>query len=288
MLSDILSASVKLKKLEVNYFTFLLFASAFVFHFFNQLFIVYIITAIHECAHIYVAKKCGVEIKSIEILPFGVTMRVADNVIKDTSQEAKIALAGPVSNFIVAYFTYGFYMGFYREYIIAASLLMGVFNLFPALPLDGGRIMRSILVKKYGCIRATAISVTVTRVVAVVIFVFGLYALYLTGFNFSFLVIGCFLGANITEERKNANAVMMKDILYSRKKLQDAGRSEVIVVNEGKSASDILKRLSYDKYCIIHIIDENMKNRVIITETQLIETMAVYGMNIPLKKFVKM
>ncbi len=288
MLSDILSASFKIKKLEINYFTIVLFVIGHLFGFFNQLVIVYTITAIHECAHIYAAKRCGVEIKSVEILPFGITMRVTDNVIKDTSHEAKIALAGPVANFLTAYFAYGFYMGLQRNYIIASSLVMGIFNLLPALPLDGGRIMRSIFVKKYGCIRATSVCVCVTRVVAFVIFVFGLYALYLTDFNFSFLLIGCFLGANITEERKNANAVIMKDILYSRKKLQQTGRSEIIVVEENKSASGILKKLSYDKYCIIHVIDENMKNCAVITETQLIEAMAVYGMNVNVKKIVEM
>ena len=81
---------------------------------------------------------------------------------------------------------------------------------------------------------------------------------------------------------------MMKDILYSRKKLQDAGRSEVVVVDDEKSASSVLKRLSYDKYCIIHIVDKNMKNRAVITETQLIENMAIYGINIPVKKIVEM
>ncbi len=288
MLFKILAASVKIKKLELNYFAFVLFALGFVFGFINELLLVYTITAIHEIAHIFVAKKCGVEVKCVEVLPFGITMRVSDNVIKDTSHEAKIALAGPVANFLTAYFVYGFYMGVYREYIIVASVLMGMFNLLPALPLDGGRIMRSILVKKTGCIRATSISVAVTKVVAFIIFAFGLYALYVTGFNFSFLLIGCFLGANITEERKNANTVMMKDILYSRKKLQDAGRSEVVVVDDEKSASSVLKRLSYDKYCIIHIVDKNMKNRAVITETQLIENMAIYGINIPVKKIVEM
>lgn len=247
------------------------------------------ITAIHETAHILNAKMCDVEIDGIEILPFGITMRVAQNCIKDTMAEIKIATAGPVSNFLIAYFIYGFYDGTYKDYIITTSLVMGIFNLIPALPLDGGRILRALLVRKLGHIRAANVSVNISYFLGFLIFAAGLYALYITKFNFSFLLIGGFLVANITEERKNANMIIMNDILYSRKKLAQKGvsQADVLVAEQNRSAKSILKMLSYDRYFVINILDSHMGIIKTVTETELIEAMAIYGMNISMKKIVE-
>lgn len=280
----------KIKKTEIHIWTVLLFAVGLFFDFFQVLVIAYTITAIHETAHILVAKKCGVEIDGVEILPFGITMRAVKNCITDTWDEIKIALAGPMSNLLIAYFVYGLYNGAYKEYIITASLVMGAFNLLPALPLDGGRIMRAFLVKKLGHIRATTVAIDITNVLAILIIASGLYVIYITGFNFSFLLIGGFLIANLTEEKKNANMIIMKDILFSRKKLTEKGvsRGDVLVAELGEKAKNVLKMLSYDRYFVINIVDSRMRVVRTVTETELIESIAAYGMNISMKKFVEL
>lgn len=280
---------VKIKKLEIHLWTILLFAVGLVFNFFEVLVIAYAITAVHETAHIMAAKMCNVKIDGVEILPFGITMRLAKDCITDTWDEIKIAAAGPLSNFLIAYFVHGFYNGMYKEYIIAASLAMGVFNLIPALPLDGGRIMRAFLVKNLGHIRAATATLRITGIFAVLIALSGLYALYITGFNFSFLLIGCFLTANLTEERKKANTIIMRDILFSRKKLSEKGvaRADVLVTDLNEKAKKILEKLSYDRYYLVNIVNSRMEVVKTLTETEIIESMAVYGMNITMKKFVE-
>lgn len=277
---------LKIKKTEVHLWVFLLFAIGLFFDFFEILLIAYAITAIHELSHILVAKMCNVKIDAVEILPFGITMRVARECISDTWDEIKIALAGPVSNFLIAYFTYGFFSGVYREYIITASLAMGAFNLIPALPMDGGRIMRALMVRKIGHIRGTTVSFKITGVLAFFIVIAGLLVLCISGFNFSFLIIGGFLIANLTEERKKAETIIMKDILFSRKKLSEKGiaKADVLVVENNERAKKILGMLSYDRYYLVNIADSRGKVVKTLTETEIIEKMAVYGMNITFKK----
>ena len=279
---------IKIKKLEIHLLTILLFSVGLFFDFFEVLFTAYGITAIHETAHILTAKKCGVKIDAVEILPFGITMRVSKECITNTSDEIKISLAGPLSNFLTAYLVYGFYGGEYKEYIIITSLAMGIFNILPALPLDGGRIMRAIFVKKAGHIWATTIALKITRILSILIALSGIYILYKTGFNFSFLIIGGFLIANLTEERKKANMIIMKDILFSRKKLSEKGveSAEVLVAEINESAKKILERLSYDRYYFVNVVDSRMEVIKTLTETEIIENMAVYGMNITFKKIV--
>lgn len=280
---------LKFKKLEIHLWTVLLFGAGLFFDFFEILVISYAVTAIHETAHIITAKMCNVETDGVEMLPFGITMRLSKDCITDTWDEIKIALAGPLSNFLIVYFVYGFYDGVYREYIITASLAMGIFNLLPALPLDGGRIMRAFFVRRLGHIRAATVSLGISKIVIVILVCAGLYILYATGFNFSFLLIGGFLAANITEERKNANMIIMKDILFSRKKLSKKGtvHGSVLVADIDEKAKNILKKLSYDRYYLINITDSRMCVLRTVTETELIEKMAVFGMNITMKKIVE-
>lgn len=279
----------KFKKLEIHIWTVLLFVLSYFFDFLEILVISYIITAIHETAHILTAKRCKIKTEAVEILPFGITMRIAGSNIADTSDEIKIASAGPLSNFLIAYFTYGFYNGDFKLYIITASIAMGIFNLLPALPLDGGRIMRAILVRKLGHIRGTSLAFSVTGIFAVLTVLCGIWIIYITGFNFSFLLIGGFLIANLTEERKKADAVIMKDILFSRKKLAEKGsvNAGVLVADVNERARSILEKLSYDRYYLINVVDSHTHPVAVVTETEVIEKMAVYGMNITFKKIVE-
>ena len=279
---------IKFKKLEVHIWTILLFAVGLIFDFFEVLVIAYGITALHETAHILTAKRCGVKTEAVEVMPFGITMRVSKECIANTTDEIKISVAGPLSNFLIVYLVYGFYGGAYKEYIIITSLAMGIFNLLPALPLDGGRIMRAILVKKAGHIRATTIALKITKITSAFVVLSGLYILFRSGFNFSFLLIGGFLIANLTEERKNANMIIMKDILFSRKKLSEKGtaRAEILAADLNESAKKMLGKLSYDKYYLVNVVDSRMEVIKTLTETEVIENMAVYGMNITFKKIV--
>ncbi len=280
----------KIGKAEIHIWTVVLISVGLFFDFFRLLVIAYIITAIHETAHILTAKRLNVKIDGVEILPFGITMRIKNNCIINPADEIKIAFAGPLSNFLVAYLIYGYYGGEYKDYIIASSLAMGIFNMLPALPLDGGRIIRALMVKKFGHIRATTVAIRITSITSVFIILAGLYALYITGFNFSFLLIGGFLTANLTEEKKNANMIIMKDILFSRKKLAEKGvsKGDLLVAETGDSAKRVLKMLSYDRYYIISVVDNRMRVVKDITETELLEAMAIYGMNISMKKIVEL
>lgn len=279
---------VKIGNVSVHLWTVLLFCVSLFFDFFEMLVISYCIVALHEMSHIWVAKRCRVPLEGVWVLPFGITMKISGEYVLKPSNEVKICLAGPLCNFVLAYLVYRLYGGVYREYIIATNLVMGVFNLLPALPLDGGRITRALLVKRYGHIRSTTIAFKITRLVAIVIGLFGVFVLLVTKFNFSFLIIGAFLVANITEEKKRANSVIMKDILYSRKKLaKGISASSVIVVNLYEKAINVISGLSYDRYYIVYVTDSKGEVLKTVTETEIIEKTAVYGANITLKKIIE-
>jgi Zn-dependent protease len=139
---------------------------------------------VHELGHALVARRLHVPIISIELHFFGGAARMA-RMPSSPREEILIAAAGPVVSFAISllggllYLLFGFF-GF--GYLALINLILGGFNLLPALPMDGGRIFRALLCRKMGRLRATSIAVKVAKTIAV-----GLGLLGLTGFNF-FLV----------------------------------------------------------------------------------------------------
>ena len=117
---------IKIKKIELHLSAVLLLVVALRLRFLNQLAISYVITALHEIAHIFVAHRLGVKIRGVEVLPFGITMRLEDSGIKKPKDEIRVSLAGPLCNLVVAYLTYGFYGGQSRDFIICTSLAIGL------------------------------------------------------------------------------------------------------------------------------------------------------------------
>lgn len=115
----------------------------------------------HELSHSYVAKRHGVKIKRITLFIFGGVAEMSEDVT-DPNTELKMAVAGPLMTFFLA----GVYYLIFR--ILAAdpsmgqtwlvplyllfylNMFVGVFNLLPGFPLDGGRVFRALVWKKTG------------------------------------------------------------------------------------------------------------------------------------------
>lgn len=141
------------------------------------------IVMLHELGHAVVAQRYNVKVINITLFPFGGLAQMSV-VPEQPEQELAIALAGPGANFLLALpgAALLLVMGFPLTSIPAANetsvlwssvwlwvafnTVIGAFNLLPAFPLDGGRVLRAALVKKLGYLRATETAVRVGRYLA--------------------------------------------------------------------------------------------------------------------------
>jgi Zn-dependent protease/CBS domain-containing protein len=123
---------------------------------------------IHELSHSLMAQRSGIEIPEITLFIFGGVSRLAEEP-KDPQTELKVALVGPFSSFVLAAFfwlVHAGLSGFEPQLIVAVfgylawiNLALGIFNLIPGFPLDGGRVLRAIWWWKSGSLtRATKIA----------------------------------------------------------------------------------------------------------------------------------
>jgi Zn-dependent protease len=157
---------------------------------------------LHEFGHALMARRFGIETDDITLYPIGGVARLR-RLPRAPGAELLIALAGPAVNFaIVGTLMLLGFLGFgqilppeavpFVGYLTLINLVLGLFNLIPAFPMDGGRVLRALLSGWLGRAQATSIAAGVGQVLAVL---FGLAALrWGTGFQVA-LAIFIFLAA---------------------------------------------------------------------------------------------
>ncbi len=158
---------------------------------------------LHEVGHSVVAKKYNYNVKQIKLFVFGGISEIQEEPRKPI-EEFFIAAAGPVVTFVLAGLFYGaallfkenIYLYALFHYLGLINLILGIFNIIPGFPLDGGRILRAIIWgRKKDFDKATKIAAGVGRLFGFILIMFGFFEMmagfFVDGIWMSF--IGWFL-----------------------------------------------------------------------------------------------
>jgi Zn-dependent protease/CBS domain-containing protein len=166
----------------------------------------------HELSHSLVALRYGTKIRSITLFVLGGVAQM-DDIPRDPRMEAKISVAGPALSLAIGLLTYAIYYIFgpvspvseptiknavliVIGIIALYNIILGVFNLIPAFPMDGGRILRALFATRMSFVDATKKAVLVGKSFAIVMGVVGFFL------NPVLLLIGIFLYFGASEEEK--------------------------------------------------------------------------------------
>jgi Zn-dependent protease len=167
---------------------------------------------LHELGHALMARRFGIQTRDITLLIIGGVARL-ERMSEHPGEEIAIAVAGPLVNVVIAA---GLWLGMdlagmspwasgeLMEYgtvadklmvlLLGANIMLVLFNMIPAFPMDGGRVFRALLSIAFGRLRGTELAVAVAKVIAVVFVGVGVLS-FVGVLNWSpFLaVIGLFL-----------------------------------------------------------------------------------------------
>lgn len=163
---------------------------------------------LHELGHAAAAKQFGIRTRDIVFFPIGCAAELL--IPEEPRQELKIALAGPAVNLLLAILTFPLMFlfggvesaaGKAAGIFFLVNVLILAFNMLPAFPMDGGRVLRSLLAMRFNRVKATWIAAGVAEVFAVLFF--------LAAFKFgaSFFLIAAFVGimalaeASVTQKK---------------------------------------------------------------------------------------
>lgn len=165
---------------------------------------------VHELAHSILARRLGATVKAIVLLPIGGVSQI-QHMPRYWADEFWIAAVGPLASVVLgivaaaASFATGAALlpvnlggGPVLPRLAWANLLLGAFNLLPAFPLDGGRVLRAWLERRHDVTSATRIAAQLGRALAVAMMVFGIF------WNLWFLLIGVFVYMGAAQEEQVA------------------------------------------------------------------------------------
>ena len=180
--------------------------------------LLFLCVLLHEFGHVFAARRYGVQTPDITLLPIGGVARL-ERIPEKPAEELVVAMAGPAVNVVIAAVLVLLLGGVpsiqamaemqnqglgMLERLAWVNVMLVVFNLIPAFPMDGGRMLRAALAWRLGYVRATQIAAGVGQVVA-----FGLGLLGLFGGNplLVFIALFVYLGA-----ASESQAVQMRDV----------------------------------------------------------------------------
>ena len=196
---------------------------------------------IHECGHMITGILLGFKPLNLEIMPLGVS--VSFNVEpKNYNKKIKkgsilvikkliIALMGPITNlvFVIFYCINDMkFLGISREFVIYSNILIGLFNLVPIYPLDGGRIVKNIIHIFYGIKESYKLTNTISNITIILLTaVSSISILYFE--NIAILIIVVYLWALvIIENKKYRNRMIIMERVEEERLKKVSKISEVL------------------------------------------------------------
>src|ERR687897_3144793 len=200
----------------------------------------FVCVLLHEYGHSLVAQRLGIEIGDITLLPIGGIARLK-SLPEKPWDEVKIAIAGPLVNVVLAPFFFAGALvigadlsspvdiirvssfGQILAYLGFINVALVVFNLIPAFPMDGGRVLRGLLATRLGPVRATDISSTIGQGFAILFILFGFFSnnflLAIVGF---FVFLGASGEAQLVRQREQMRGLTVSDVMGTK------GRTETV------------------------------------------------------------
>lgn len=239
--------------------------------------LLFVSVLVHELAHSLVANARGVPVKSITLFIFGGVSNI-EREPASAGTEFFIAIVGPLTSLVIGVIAFflgaallpvSAFLAAILSYLGVANLLLGVFNLIPGFPLDGGRVLRSIIWGITGSLKtATRWASGVGEAVAVLFILFGLFELFFLGDLLGGIWIA-FIGWFLWQAARTANTqVMLQSMLKGVTVADVMNRSPATV------PGDVTLRQLVDDYVLAHgirsaMVVENGQLRGLITLADL-------------------
>lgn len=245
---------------------------------------VFLFVTLHELSHALQAKRFGVRVDSVILLPIG-GVAAMGSIPEKPSQEFKIAISGPLFNFIVAVIL--FYPAYYLlgpeiffsisleswphtfAYLYWLNIILGVFNLLPAFPMDGGRILRAFLAQRMDFQKATRIAVNFGHIFSLLFAFWGI-----THSNFWLVIIAVFVYMAASQEE--AQVDIMETL--RRFKVKDILPGQYLTVTRDTPLSKVLELIFHSHQEDFPVLeDDNIIG--FVTRADIISAIHQFGLN---------
>ncbi|MDR0928987.1 MAG: M50 family metallopeptidase [Oscillospiraceae bacterium] len=229
--------------------------------------------AIHEAAHALAARACGHRLGAIELTPFGGVADLVRPSALRPGQEIIIALAGPLASLFCALaMAASGWTGMMVQHFFRVNLVLCLFNLLPALPLDGGRALRALLTHRLGRARATRLLAAVGVGLGLCIVGLGIWAATRGMINPLLFLMGPYLAYAAIKERDGLAAACAEALHGRAARLSREGALPVklLAVRPGDGAQRLAARLTAGTYHLFVVVDGRLNQTGVVDEGQVL------------------
>ena len=238
--------------------------------------LLFICVLLHEVGHSYVAKRHGTKIQNITLFLFGGVSSM-EEIPRNPKIEFKMALAGPGVSLLIGSVLIIIHELLKADFPLSnpylrliwligiMNVILCAFNLIPAFPMDGGRVLRAWLAGRMSYIRATHTAAGVGKMFAILMGMFGFLNAMQGGGGFWFILIAFFIYIGASEEEKSTEiSVVLEGV-----KIKDIMSRNVKTVPSGMSVEELVDFMFRFKHMGYPVVDDNeVKGIVTFTDVQ--------------------
>ncbi|MCX9073585.1 MAG: CBS domain-containing protein [Candidatus Methanoperedens sp.] len=232
----------------------------------------FVCVLLHELGHSYVAKKAGVNIQGITLFLFGGVSSM-EEIPRNPRTELKMALAGPLVSLVIGFiliigvlmvngaavdefltaFIQNLMIGIKDPYIRLfwvigiINVILFFFNILPAFPMDGGRVLRAWLAGRMPYIQATRTAAGIGKMFAIVMGIFGIFV------SIWLLLIAFFIYIGASEEEKSTEVSVILEGL----KIKDIMTRDVATVRSGNTVEELVDIMFRMKHMGYPVMDDS-------------------------------
>lgn len=237
------------------------------------------IVLVHEMGHLAAANGFGWRVREVQLLPFGGVLVVDELGTAPTREELIVSLAGPLQHIwmiLVALLMKWVDVGAssWWDYFIEANLMIGLFNLIPVMPLDGGKVMQSLLGYLLSYHNTILYTAWISMILSLAIIVIAIIQLISGHLPLNILVIGIFLLVSNWYAYRQLPYHFFRFLIGRGNRMSQllsrGTLAQPIVITRHRTMAETLKLFMREKYHLIYIVGETGRIQAVLPEQQLV------------------
>ncbi|NEW04501.1 Zn-dependent protease [Paenibacillus sp. SYP-B3998] len=257
----------------------LVFIGAALTGYFLEAVTLFAIVFVHELGHLAAASGFGWRIREVQLLPFGGVLIVDELGSVSTREELVVALAGPLQHvwMILTAMLFQWLGVGEREwwnYFIEANIMIGLFNLLPVMPLDGGKVMQCLIGYVLSYHNTILYTTWISMSLSVGIICTAVFQFVNGRLPLNLLVIGVFLLVSNWYAYRQLPYHFFRFLMARGQRVSQLLRkgtlAQPIIVTSRRTMAETLKLFMREKYHLIYVVNEKGRIQAILPEQQLV------------------
>lgn len=233
----------------------------------------YVSMFVHELAHLMAAYFIGLTPSHISLHPFGVNLRLKSTIVCNNVDNIILYLSGPCMNLLLALMFITVLRGrLLYDYGFVVNIMLFAVNILPICPLDGGSMVKKVLMSALGEDVASRIMNCISGVISLVVLAVGVYIIHKTEYNYSCIFISVLIFANIFTSKEKYSETALKNIIYENnlQKNKTGKPVRMYVADNEFVPAKYMKYIRPGVFTCVAVLDGSGQIRRIYTEKEII------------------